>query len=86
MHQIFSAPTEDIATLGLHVSNLYTVGYSGTKKTSHSVHCGFNEQDEQPHAKRLHELDPTRDILLPTATKYLAWIRHNPRQPVQCLT
>jgi hypothetical protein len=48
MHQIFSAPTEDIATLGLHVSNLYTVGYSGTKKTSHSVHCGFNEQDERP--------------------------------------
>jgi hypothetical protein len=48
MHQIFSAPTEDIATLGLHVSNWYTVGYSGTKKTSHSVHCGFNEQDERP--------------------------------------
>lgn len=45
MHQIFSAATEEIATMGLHVSNLHTVGYSGTKKTSHSVYCGFNEQD-----------------------------------------
>jgi hypothetical protein len=48
MHQVFSAATEEIATLGFCVSNFYTVGHSDTEKTSHSVHCGFYEQDERP--------------------------------------